>query len=379
MKILYVMNNAFAKGNGLSASCQRTVQYLRDAGEDVRILSEAGPDGEQPEYVLPEETIPVFDGLVREQGYSFARPDDDVIREAVRWADVVHLEEPFVLQIHVCRIAEEENKPLTATYHLHPENLYSSIHLRKEPNLNNSTMLVWRDMVFDHCKIVQCPTENVRQRLERWHFQSELRVISNGMLPAPELPVSDREKSTDVYTVITTGRYSVEKDQTTLLRAMRYSKYADRIQLILAGRGPIEKTLRREADRLVQDGVLKLPPVFGFYDLDGLRELYARADLYIHCAVVEVEGLSCMEAIQTGLVPVIAEGRLTATSQFALSPESVYPERSAKKLAERIDYWLSDDDRRRKEAERYRGAGARYDIRKSIEELRQMYRDAVAM
>ena len=50
MKILYVMNNAFAKGNGLSASCQRTVQYLRDAGEDVRILSEAGPDGEQPEY-----------------------------------------------------------------------------------------------------------------------------------------------------------------------------------------------------------------------------------------------------------------------------------------------------------------------------------------
>ena len=114
--------------------------------------------------------------------------------------------------------------------------------------------------------------------------------------------------------------------------------------------------------------------------LCGLRNLLQKLlRRGIHCAVVEVEGLSCMEAIQTGLVPVIAEGRLTATSQFALSPESVYPERSAKKLAERIDYWLSDDDRRRKEAERYRGAGARYDIRKSIEELRQMYRDAVAM
>ena len=84
-----------------------------------------------------------------------------------------------------------------------------------------------------------------------------------------------------------------------------------------------------------------------------------------------------MEAVQTGLVPIIAEGKMTATSQFALSKESIFHEQNAKELAERIDYWLSDNDRRKREAECYAGMGAKYDIRKSIEQLQQMYRDDI--
>ena len=34
MKVLFVVNNAFAKGNGLSASCRRTVKYLKERGID---------------------------------------------------------------------------------------------------------------------------------------------------------------------------------------------------------------------------------------------------------------------------------------------------------------------------------------------------------
>ena len=171
--------------------------------------------------------------------------------------------------------------------------------------------------------------------------------------------------------------YSIEKDQITLLKAMKYSRYADRIRLVLAGRGPNERQLRRAAAKLVRRGVLKHPPVFGFFGLAELRAIYRRADLYIHCAVIEVEGLSCMEAIQEGVVPIIAKGKLTATAQYAKDEESRYPERNAKALAARIDYWLSDDDRRKKTAERYRGTGAEYDIHRSIEALQKMYRDAL--
>ena len=44
MKILFVVNNYFATGNGLSASARRTVQALKDAGQDVRVLSGPNPD-----------------------------------------------------------------------------------------------------------------------------------------------------------------------------------------------------------------------------------------------------------------------------------------------------------------------------------------------
>jgi len=363
MKILYVINNAYTNGNGLAGSCRRTVQYLKEAGEDVRILSARGANGETPDYILPDATIPFFSKIIKKQGYAFAKRDNDVIREAVRWADVVHLEEPFDLQIRTVKIAEAENKPITATYHLHPENFYASVHLRKSRYLNSTTMSVWMNTVFNHCRIVQCPTENVRQRLEKWHCKAELRVISNGMLPdKPEIVPSPIQKPNGIWLVVTTGRYSEEKDQMTLLKAMRYSKFADRIQLIFAGRGPIEQKLREKADELVKDGIVKRPPIFGFYSLPELQAIYRQADLYIHCAIIEVEGMSCMEAIQTGLVPVIADGRLTATPQFALGVDSLYPEQNAQALAERIDYWLSDDDRRKCEAERYKGMGSKYDI-----------------
>ena len=379
MKILYVVNNAFVTGNGLSASCRRTVHYLREAGEDVRILSARAEGDEQPDYPLSDMKIPLFDPLIKKQGYSFAKTDDDMIRRAVSWADIVHLEEPFFLQIHTCRIAEELGVPMTATYHLHPENLFSSVGLRKNLFFNRSTMRFWRDTVFNRCEAIQCPTENVRERLRRWHFQPELRLISNGMIPTEAAKTAPLTREAGIYTIVTTGRYSVEKDQITLLRAMRYSKYADKIRLVFAGRGPTEKKLHRMAEKLVRRGVLKIPPVFLFSSLPELIALYRDvADLYIHCATVEVEGLACTEAIGCGLVPIISQGRLSATAQFALSEKSVFPERRPRILAERIDYWLSDDERRRAEAKKYIGLEKQYDIEKSIAELISMYRDVLA-
>ena len=158
---------------------------------------------------------------------------------------------------------------------------------------------------------------------------------------------------------------------------MKYSKYADRIQLVFAGKGPIENKLRKEAEALLKNGTVKFAPIFGFYSLPELQALYRQADLYVHCAIIEVEGMSCMEAVQTGLVPIIAEAKHTATPQFALSTESIFHAQDSKGLAKRIDYWLSDDNRRKTEAERYIGMGSEYDIRKSIEQLQQMYRDAI--
>ena len=86
-----------------------------------------------------------------------------------------------------------------------------------------------------------------------------------------------------------------------------------------------------------------------------------------------------MEAIELGLVPVIATGDLTATAQYALSENSKFRARRARELAERIDYWLDHDQERRAEARRYLGMGKQYDIRKSIDKLVCMYEDVMKM
>ena len=124
MKVLFVVNNCYVRGNGLSTSAQRTIRGLKEAGLEVRVLSGVEPGvPETPEYPLKKIWVPIFDGLVHKQGYSFSKPDRKMFRKAVQWADVVHLEEPFMLERAVVPVVKRAGKALTATYHLHPENL----------------------------------------------------------------------------------------------------------------------------------------------------------------------------------------------------------------------------------------------------------------
>ena len=377
MKILFVVNNYYASGNGLSASARRTVQYLREAGQEVRVLSGRNHEADepQPDYVLADFHVPVFDGLVQSNGYKFAKTDFAVIRRAVRWADVVHLEEPFIIQVVTARIARYYKVPCTGTYHLHPENLFCSINLGDWKFLNYSTLLTWRDFVFNLCSDIQCPTENVLERLRKFGFKARLHLISNGIIP--DLSIRPREEDDNPerpFLVVCIGRLAVEKDQPTLLEAMKYSKYAHRIQLYFAGRGPEADAIKEKAHKLYEDGIVKYEPIFRFHDRDGLRKLAAEADLYIHCATVEVEGLSALEALQQAVVPVIAKGELTATSQFALDEHSLFPTKDPEALAACIDYWLDHPVERQEMGWRYAESTEEYDIHKSIDALIEMFR-----
>lgn len=382
MKILFVINNLYIKGNGLDASTRRVIQKLKERGEDVRVLSGMNPDpnGPQPDYALKIFHFPFFQKLIVKNGFSFAIADKKIIKEAIEWADVVHVEEAFVLEIKATKIAKKMHKAITASYHLHPENIFAALYLTKSILFNHGMLWIWKKWVFNRCQIIHCPTYNVYERLKRHHFKAELRVFSNGLVREELIQKTDENSSQKLsnakYNVIAIGRYAREKNLKTLFKAMKYSKYGQEIQLIVAGKGPKEKSLRRRAEKLYKKGIIKYKPLFGFYKLDDLQNMSSTADLYVHCAYIEVEGLSCMEAIQIGLVPIIAKARYSATPQFAMNENSLYRRKDAKELAQRIDYWLDNDELRKKEAEKYVGIGKKYDIEYSINRLQEMFEDA---
>lgn len=402
LKLLFVINNLYTRGNGLSASARRTITLLRERGHDVRVLSSGTTEQAQacnftaPEFTLPAMRFPLADAIISAQGYAFAKPKRKVIKQAVAWADVVHLEEPFGLQARTAHVAKRAAKPVLATYHIHPENITATIHLDGLWPLNALLLTSWRRRIYALAQVVQCPSDSVRQRLQRWGMGDKLVTISNGVGLAPSKPAAGTKteycapggrqvetkqtpgkaqpEGEQVYRLLVVGRFSREKDQATILKAMRHSRYASQIQLVFAGRGPTEKSLRRAASRLVRDGVLKHAPSFNFFDAAGLDAQAEQADLYIHAAFIEVEGLSCLEVLRHGVVPVIAHSPLTATSQFALDAHSRFKARDPKALARAIDYWLSDNDRRQTEAQKYLNIGAHYDINDCVSRLELVYR-----
>ena len=375
MKVLFVCNNAYNLGNGQSVAVKGMITKLRERGVDARLMAIGNPDpnGPQPDFPLEHWKFPIFEPIVYANGFAYAKIDRERIRKAVEWADIVHIQEGLPLQGAVLNMARKMGKPLTATYHIFAQNLMANIGFSKKSFMNWPIMYLWRRFVFDPCADIQCPSPVVRDQLLKEGYKSRLHVISNG-IEIPAEPVKAATVSADgPIDLLCVGRLSKEKSQNTLLQAMRYSRYADRIRLIFAGKGPKAKHYQKMADRLYKEGILKTPASFGFYTHEQLRDLARKSYLYIHCAWVEVEGLSCLEAVREGAVPVIAEGEMIGTSVFALCPESRYPVYDSKALAERIDWWIEHPEKRNEMAQRYADSARNFDINKSADALVAMF------
>lgn len=379
MKVLFVCNNAYNPGNGLSASALNTIKNLRDHGVDARLMAvrNSDPSGSQPDFPLEHFIFPIFEPIVRANGFAYAKIDRKMIEKAVSWADVVHFEEALFLENAVRKIAVKHGKACTATFHLYPHNILANLEMGNNKLLNKLILRSWKRNVFDYCSHIQCPTKSVSEYLSNNGFKAKLHVISNGM-DIPEVPVSVTPVMPEpVADILCVGRLAREKAQDTLLDAMRYSRHAGSIRLFFAGKGPKSKLYARKAEKLLRDGVLKHPVTFGFYKRDELRQMAAESYLYVHCAWVEVEGLSCLEATREGLVPVIGKGELVGTTDFALTGESIYPVGDSRELARRIDWWIEHPKERNAIAQRYADAAREYDIKKSIDSLIDMFREAV--
>lgn len=335
------------------------------------------PEGSQPYYKLKHFKFPVFEPIIRANGFCYATIDRKIMREAIEWADVVHLEEYFPLQIVAADIARELGKPCVSTFHVFVENVTANLGMSDTNPINRFLMRVFKKYVYDRCSDIHCPSETVKQYLLDCGFTNRLHVISNGMI-MPEDPVVAKMPGEGPYTILCIGRLAREKSQETLLDAMRHSKHSQDIRLVFAGNGPLKKKYERISSRLVADGVLKHAPEFGFFTHGELCALAREAYLYVHCAYVEVEGLSCLEAIREGVVPLIGEGRLVATSQFALDDRSRYPARDPKALAEKIDWWIEHPEVRREMGQKYADSVKIYGDRESTASIISMYELAVS-
>ena len=336
MKILIVCGEYFNTSNGLSVSTQRFVKEFARLGEEVRVLS--SDHGGISDYSVPVMRIPLVDRIMEKQNYHFAKPDADVVEEALSWTDIVHIEDPFPLSVQAAKAAHKKGLPITGTYHLYPENMTASVPIFDFRLFNRNIMNVFRWGVYQYCYAIQCPTEKVRERLRRSGYKSKLYVISNGIPPEfiADAPGTDKNP---LFTIISVGRYSNEKDQRTLICAVGACKYAADIQLILAGKGPLEEEYKKLGEALPNR------PIMRFYDQNELRREIRRAELYVHCANVEIEGMGCMEAFAQGIVPVIADSELSSTSEYALGEKNRYMAGDLKDLTSKIEYWYEHRDR----------------------------------
>ena len=379
MKILLVIDTYDTNNNGTSISAQRFAAVLREHGNEVRILTTGEPAPDK--FVLKEFKVPLFNDLIHSHGFQFAQVDLDIIREAVAWADIVHCMMPFALETATKLIADQMHKPSTAAFHIQPENMTSSIGLGKAEWLNDRFYYTFRFLLYQHFNHIHVPSQFMADELIKRGYKAKIHVISNGIDPdfiaAGQRKLSNSDgghtsrSDGSLITIVMVGRLSGEKRQDVIINAVPFSKYADRIQLVFAGKGP-------KYDEYVELGKqLKNPPQFVFLSKPELIDLLLRTDLYVHASDMESEAISCIEAFATGLVPVIANSEDSATPQFALDGRSLFAPGRPKDLARAIDWWFDHPDEKAKMEREYAEAAKKYDIDTSVRLCEQMFREAI--
>ena len=375
MKILFVTDQFYHSNNGTTISSRRFAKTLRERGHEVRIASCGKPEdlkeGEVA-YLFDKINVPVFEGLIEAQGMTLGKADRRVLEEGIKWADVVHFLMPFPLEKHALEICIQTGTPYTAAFHVQPENISYSIGMGKIKPVNNLIYSWMKNYFYKYVKHVHCPSRFIAKELIKHDFHNTIHVISNGI--DPDFVYEKHEKRQEFegkFVILSVGRYSHEKKQEVLLEAVRRSKYSEKIQVVLAGQGPNEKTLYRLGQKL------KNPPVMQFYSKEDLLDIMAESDLYVHCAVAEIEAMACMEAFARGLVPIIADSNKSATPQFALTKNCLFRPNDSKNLAKHIDYFIEHEKERRALEKEYAEYAKKYSLEKCVTMAEDMFRAAI--
>ena len=369
MRIAVICDVLGDKNNGTTIVAFNLIDFLRQKGHEVRIVC---PDeehtGEEGYWVVPKMHFGIFQSYVDRNGVAPAKLDKRILYDAIHDVDLIHVMIPFALGKAAAKYANQHGIPLTAGFHCQAENITSHIFLKDSRFANRVTYKILNERLYKYCDGIHYPTEFIRDTFERIVGTTPHFVISNGVGDEFRPMKAERpEALRDKYILLFTGRLSREKSHNVLIDAVAKSKHRDKIQLFFAGEGPLERELLAHAKRV---GISA--PVIKFYSRAKLLNTINMADLYVHPAEIEIEAISCLEAIACGKVPLIADSPRSATRFFALSEKNLFKSGDAVDLSHKLDFWLDHPDERKKCSEEYLGYAERFRLKDCMEAMEDM-------
>jgi len=369
LRIVLVVDMFDQVNNGTTMTARRFAEMLKRRGHQVRVVAigESGKDM----FGVPEATYRFITKISHKNGFCFATPDEKVFRKAFKGADIIHFLLPLPFERKGAKIARQMKIPISAAFHLQPENITYNIHCEKLEPMSVGIYRFLHRYFYKSFRHIHCPSHFIAGELRKHGYKQKLYVISNGVEDCFRPMQVEKVTDPDKFNILMIGRLSYEKKQHILLKAVQRSKYANQIQVYLAGSGPCEKALRKQGEKM------KNPPIFGFYSKQELITLINSCDLYVHAAYVEIEAIACMEAFSCGLVPVICNSPKSATVQFALDDRSLFEVDNPDDLAKKIDYWIEHPEVKAVMSTKYAMQGNTYRVSESVKQAEIMFHDAI--
>jgi len=356
---------------GAIISLNRYIKWLKDRGIEITIIS-TGEPAEDKVVVKPFYPFYLKKAL-KDTDFTFADPDPKILKDTFKKVDIVHVAFPFQLGKAAAKVAKKMRKPLIISFHVQPENLLFATKCERIRLLVWFVYKLFISTVFNKADIIHCPSEFAAKELQRHNCKRPMKVISNGIPPYIKPGRLPKPKELeDRFVIFCHGRLAREKRQCDLIDAVARSKYKDKIKLIISGKGPTERSLREQSSRLLDDAIID------YLSDEDLIKALKYADLFVHSSLIDLESLSCLEAIGSGMVPLIASAPASASKQFALDSRSLFPVRDIDALTKKIDYWIENPDELKIASKKYAEFSNKFSAEVTTNSLINLYEGLIA-
>ena len=358
--------------NGTVVSTRRFVASLNNKF-DIKLLATPDPDQPADERIVPFKKLSLsgYNHIIDSMRVPLARWNTRLLEKTLSGVDLLHVQFPFFLGYKAVRMAKRKGVPVVASFHVQPENLLHNLGLQSERLAELFYKLfIWA--FYNRADLVIAPSQFAAQLLLKHGLHRPVEVLSNDVPEEFYQVTRTLRGAASPFRILTVGRFAPEKQQEVILRAVALSQHHRKIEVVMAGAGPLETDIRD----LAHD--LDIRATIGYVSDEELLALYGQADLFIHAGEIELEGMSVMEAMAAGNTVLVSDSGQSATSELIDYEEGVFKSGDIGDLARKIDYWYTQNQEREEQGQRNRVWAEQRSHSQSVDKLTSLYMQLIS-
>jgi len=292
--------------------------------------------------------------------------------------DIVHIIDHFFISSAAISLARKNKIKIIGTNHFNPGNWLNS-GLKINSHFSKAMMkFLWFHFLktFSRIDVVTTPTSTAAKIIQDAGMKKPICVISNGIdlkeySNKPDYGILDKFKiNKNKIILLSASRLDKEKRVDLLVKAISIIKHKIDFQLIVTSIGQERKKLE---DLVLENNISDKVIFTGFVNNSDLKKLYKISDIFLTASEVELQGLSIMEAMASGL-PIIA------TSSMAI-PELVkngingflFEPNDAIELSRKILLLANDKKLRREMSQKSLDMIKDHDMKKTVSKFEKIY------
>lgn len=306
MKILITTEFYLPLICGVTTAVLNERKALEARGHEVRVLTVYG--GKKTKYedgvYYIRSNLPQF----YKDSYATLDFNDPILKDIYEWEpDIVHPQSEFFTMVFAKKISKKLKTPLILTAHTDYDAY--GVHFMKNQNLWRKITKTFVPKFIKKADRILCVTNKNYEILKGYGVKNKLEVLPVGLDLArfkTRVSQEEREELRAKYSLkpndlvlISVCRLSEEKNvKESIAHFVSLHKERNFIRLLIVGDGTAMDELKQQVADLSMEESVKFT---GKIDMDLVWKYYQLGDIFVSSSLSEIQGLTYIEALASGL------------------------------------------------------------------------------